>query len=150
MMGRSVWRHYMLQDAYAEWANKSNRRVEHSSSLGKKLKELAQIKTARPSATDGSSRQRVYVLPSLGECRRRWDTKTRQAWDWGDDDEEFAEEPKPATGRAPRERPMELTHGGDDAPGVDDSDIRSKVGPGCFPPAGAGDQLGVEIESLQP
>lgn len=77
-----------LYDAYIQWAKKSNRHIEHSSSLGKKLKELSDIRDVRPSASTDPERRRVYVLPKLRDCRAQFENKTRHAWDWGEDDDD--------------------------------------------------------------
>lgn len=77
-----------IYDSYIQWAKKSNRHIEHSSSLGKKLKELSDIRDVRPSASTDPDRRRVYVLPKLSFCREQFEQKTRQVWDWGEDDDQ--------------------------------------------------------------
>ena len=81
----------MLYDAYTEWARKGHRHIEHSSSMGKKLKELAGVKTTRPSATQDPDRKRVYVLTGLTECRKQFETYVKQPWYWGDEDSKDSE-----------------------------------------------------------
>jgi hypothetical protein len=79
-----------LYEKYSEWAKNTHRHIEHSSTFGKKLNELAAVQTKRPSASTDPSRSRVYVIPSLSDCRRAWEERARMPWDWGDDEDEVA------------------------------------------------------------
>lgn len=74
-----------LYDGYQDWAKKAGRRVEHSSSFGKKLAELAGAKVKRPAAKPGEERRRVYELPSLRDCRELFEAKAKMPWDWHDE-----------------------------------------------------------------
>ena len=76
----------LVHDAYAEWAKKNSRRVEHSISLGNQLNELAAATIVRPPTSQDPGRRRAYDLPSLRDCRKRWDAKTRDVWGWDDED----------------------------------------------------------------
>jgi hypothetical protein len=103
----------VLYDHYQDWAKRAARRVEHVSSFGKKLSELADVKTIRPVIQ--ASRQRVYLVPRLADCRKQFEAKTKMPWNWteADDPEDVDMErqlpamppPVDAHGREPRVRP---------------------------------------------
>lgn len=102
-----------LYSHYQDWAKRMGRRMEHASSFGRKLADLASATTKRPATRNG--RQRVYILPSLKDCRKQFEAKTKMPWNWTQEDDlddvasdgQLTMMPPPrmeVVGREPRER----------------------------------------------
>lgn len=65
-----------LYNNYKAWCIREGLRQELSSELGKRLKKLLSIEKSRP--TIDGVREWWYILPSLEECRKRFQSFTKQ------------------------------------------------------------------------
>ncbi|MBY0529258.1 MAG: hypothetical protein K2P51_03615 [Rhabdochlamydiaceae bacterium] len=65
-----------LYDHYKAWCLREGLRQEVSSEFGKRLKKLLSIEKSRRSVSD--SREWWYEIPSLKECRKRFQAYTKQ------------------------------------------------------------------------
>ncbi|MBF0383892.1 MAG: hypothetical protein HQL69_22985 [Magnetococcales bacterium] len=70
-------------DAYAEYfTGQGQRWIGSSQTFGTQLKNLVGVQKRRIGGTNH------YVFPSLNECRKSWEQRTQQDWEWQDNSDE--------------------------------------------------------------